>query len=564
MSDKQHPPSNENAGPSNPQLSRREFLKISGCGVFIFFTPLSVSELALPQQRREYPDNLGAYLKIGDDGRVTLYCSKIEMGQGIYTSMAQILSFRYFIKEYLNRNAQFMIQENKRRILAILFTGVLMGALDISIVGPAIPAIEKTLDVDSRLLGWIFSIYVLFNLVGISLFARLSDIYGRQKIYIISLLIFGLGSLVVSLAHDFNVLLTGRAIQGFGASGIFPVASAVIGDIFPPEKRGRMLGIIGAVFGIAFIIGPVIAGILLSYFPWNSLFLINLPVVVVLIIASRRNLPSAGVESKGLFDWKGILTLGLMLASFTFGVNNLEASRFAESLMSASVLPFLLAALVLLVLNLVIEKNADNPIIKLDYLRNRQFVIAGIIAVATGVLQASFVFIPSYAVGIFEIDSSSASFMLVPLVLATAIGSPVFGRLIDTYGSRRIIILALLLASAGFYLLHTVEANRILFYGSGVLIGLGLSVLAGSSLRYIMLNETSVVDRAITQGMLTIFISLGQLTGASLIGVIIARAENVQGYRNVFLYQGIMLVFILVIAFFLKSHSREIETKETR
>ncbi|MGC9344260.1 MAG: molybdopterin cofactor-binding domain-containing protein [Bacteroidales bacterium] len=92
MSDKQYPPSNENAGPSNPQLSRREFLKISGCGVFIFFTPLSVSELALPQQRREYPDNLGAYLKIGDDGRVTLYCSKIEMGQGIYTSMAQMLA----------------------------------------------------------------------------------------------------------------------------------------------------------------------------------------------------------------------------------------------------------------------------------------------------------------------------------------------------------------------------------------------------------------------------------------------------------------------------------------
>jgi MFS family permease len=113
-----------------------------------------------------------------------------------------------------------------KKILAILFTGVLMGALDIAIVGPAIPSIEITLSVDPRLLGWIFSIYVLFNLVGVSFFARLSDIYGRRNIYIVSLMLFGLGSVVVSISGDYTALLSGRAIQGLGASGIFPVASA--------------------------------------------------------------------------------------------------------------------------------------------------------------------------------------------------------------------------------------------------------------------------------------------------------------------------------------------------
>ena len=456
-----------------------------------------------------------------------------------------------------------MNQANNRRILAILFTGVLMGALDISIVGPAIPSIENTLNVEPRSLGWIFSIYVLFNLVGISLFARLSDIYGRRNIYLLSLMIFGAGSLVVSLSGDFTSLLTGRAIQGFGASGIFPVASAVVGDIYPPEKRGRVLGIIGAVFGIAFIIGPIIAGILLSYFKWNALFLINLPVVVVLIIASHRYLPSVKVDSPGLFDWKGILTLGLMLASFTYGINNIEASHFMESLVSVKVLPFLLSAVVFLILNFRIEKTAANPIIKLEYLKNRQFVIAGTIAVATGILQASFVFIPTFAVGIFKISSSSASFMLVPLVIATAVGSPVFGRLIDAYGSRLFILIALVLSAAGFYLLQAIFESKALFYAAGILIGLGLSVLAGSSLRYIMLNETSVVDRAVTQGMLTIFISLGQLTGASLIGVIIAQAEGMQGYRNVFLFQALLLLLVLVVGFFLKSHAAEIATKRS-
>ena len=146
------------------------------------------------------------------------------------------------------------------QILIILFIGVLMGALDISIVGPAIPSIEKTIMISQKNLSWIFSIYVLFNLVGISLMAKLSDFFGRRWIYLISVAIFGIGSLVVASAHDFTFLLIGRGIQGFGSSGIFPVAAAVIGDIFPVEKRGRAVGLIGAVFGIAFMMGPFIAG----------------------------------------------------------------------------------------------------------------------------------------------------------------------------------------------------------------------------------------------------------------------------------------------------------------
>lgn len=454
-----------------------------------------------------------------------------------------------------------MNKKSDRRILAILFTGVLMGALDISIVGPAIPSIEEKLLVDPRLLGWIFSIYVLFNLTGVSLFARLSDIFGRRSIYITSLGIFALGSLIVSISHSFSSLLIGRAVQGFGASGIFPVASAVVGDIFPQEKRGRVLGLIGAVFGLAFLIGPIIAGILLNFFEWTVLFVINIPIALLLILVSIRNIPQTRVETVGLFDWKGILSLGLMLATFTFGINQIDSTNFAGSLLSAKVFPFLLGALAFLIATFLIEKQAENPIIKLSYFGNRQILVAGAIAVATGILQSSFVFIPNFAVGAFHIEASEASFMLVPLVLATAIGSPLFGRLIDLYGSKIIIVIGLILAAAGFYLLHLSFESKWLFYSSGVLIGLGLSVLSGSSLRYIMLNETSLPDRAVTQGMLTIFISLGQLTGASLIGVIIANKEGTAGYENVFLLQALFLTLIICSAFLLKNRRSELQVQ---
>jgi EmrB/QacA subfamily drug resistance transporter len=452
------------------------------------------------------------------------------------------------------------MSEDKKRdtnIIILLFTGVLMGALDISIVGPAIPSIEQTIKIEPRLLGWIFSVYVLFNLTGIPLFARLSDIFGRKNIYVISLAIFALGSLIVSLSGSFPILIAGRAVQGFGASGIFPVASAIVGDQFPAEKRGRILGLLGAVFGFAFIIGPILAGTLLHYFDWNVLFLINLPIAFILILFSFKILPNTKVETPNHFDWKGIIGLGLMLGSFAYGMSNIESKSFGQSLVSSGVLPFLVASVVLLFITIYIERRAPAPIVKTSLFYNREIRLVGVIAMATGILQSSFVFIPNFAVGLFNVSPSAASFMLLPVVLATAIGSPLFGRLIDSVGSKVVIIIGLVLAITGFYLLHLANDQKLLFYSSGALIGFGLSVLSGSSLRYIMLNEVDKTDRAITQGMLTIFVSLGQLTGAALIGVIIAHASGVTGFRNVFLYESVLLLLVVFFALRLKNRAEE-------
>ncbi|MCC7512650.1 MAG: MFS transporter, partial [Anaerolineae bacterium] len=151
-----------------------------------------------------------------------------------------------------------MTDKTRNQLLLVLFLGVLMGALDIAIVAPALPAIQTYYGIGDRALTWTFTIYVLFNLIGTPLMAKLSDTFGRRSIYILDIVLFALGSLFVALApaNLFAGLLFGRALQGLGAGGIFPVASAVIGDTFPPEKRGGALGLIGAVFGLAFLIGP--------------------------------------------------------------------------------------------------------------------------------------------------------------------------------------------------------------------------------------------------------------------------------------------------------------------
>jgi EmrB/QacA subfamily drug resistance transporter len=439
--------------------------------------------------------------------------------------------------------------------MVLLFVGVLMGALDISIVGPAIPSIEEALKIDNLYIGWIFSIYILFNLMGISLFARLSDIFGRRIIYVIALLIFAMGSLIVSFSNSFELLLAGRAIQGFGASGIFPVATAIVGDIFPPDKRGKMLGIIGAVFGLAFMIGPFVAGVMLHYFTWNTLFIINVPIAALLIYYSFKILPAKSTSTINTkIDWSGIIFLGVGLAAFTFGVNNIEVTN-PSSLLSNKVLLSLLIALISFVALLFSEKKATNPILKFSFFKNNQIVFAGILAIVTGLIQSVFVFIPKFVVDNFHVSPSTASFMLTPFVLATAVGSPIFGRMIDKYGVKPIIICGLSFLFVGFMLLYATDNSFVLYYCSGAAIGLGLSVLSGSSLRYIMLNNTDVNDRAISQGMVTIFTSVGQLSGAAIVGIILAMKSN--SYNTLFLGLAI-IIFLTALSFVIRFNNEKI------
>ncbi len=449
----------------------------------------------------------------------------------------------------------------KGKVLALLFTGVLMGALDISIVGPALPAIEQTLHVEHRLLSWVFSIYVLFNLVGVSLLAKLSDQYGRRNIYIFSVSVFALGSAIVAFATNIELLLIGRAIQGFGASGIFPVASAVIGDIFPPEKRGRTLGMIGAVFGIAFIIGPIIAGVLLKFFSWNSLFLVNLPIAAVVIFFSMRLLPSKKAIAKPHFDIPGMLLMAVMLSSFAFGLNNIEASEGINSLLNKKVLPFLLLAAISLAAFIAFEKKSPSPIVKIPLFNQKQIRIVGIVAFMAGIIQAVTIFVPQMAVDLYGVTTSKASFMLIPFVLAIAVGAPLSGRIVDNAGSRVVIISGLILSTIGLLIISINPSSLTNFYISGIMLGIGTSMLQGSAIRYIMLNEVIPAERALGQGIITLFTSTGQMTGATTLGLIIASFQNhIIGYSSGFLFVCILGMLVAIVSTQLKSRKEEIST----
>jgi MFS family permease len=448
------------------------------------------------------------------------------------------------------------MKEN-RQILTLLFVGVLMGALDIAIIGPAFTTIRNSFHASDRLIPWLLNIYILCNLVSTPLMGKLSDLIGRKWIYILDILIFALGSIVVIASNSFGMVLVGRAIQGFGAGGIFPVASAVIGDTMPKEKQGSALGLIGAVFGLAFIIGPILGGALLLIH-WKLIFVINLPLAAILIPWAYKIMPSKRISAKISLDWAGLLTLMVSLTAYVYSINQVDPTRLTESILRWNVLPVYLFAVILLPVFFFLQKRTDVPVFPPRLLQARQLVISFAIAFGAGLAQLVVVYLPSIAQIRFMVSDAQSSFMLMPLVVALFFSAPLAGRLIDKLGSRIILQAGLLILASGQFIFSFLLTGKAWFYFAEVLVGIGMAFLVGAPLRYIMNRETHEEERASGQALLTLFTSTGQLSGAAFTGALVASlGGGLEGYRLSFKILIGIIVILFLSSFGLKSRPSE-------
>jgi MFS family permease len=441
-----------------------------------------------------------------------------------------------------------VIPREQRSLLALLFGGVLLAALDIAIVGPALPAIRVSYEVGSRGLSWVFSAYVLFYLLGAPLLAKISDRIGRRAVYAQSLGLFAAGSLLVAAAPTFEVLLLGRAIQAFGAGGIFPVAAAVIAEVVPSAQRGRVLGLIGATFGLAFLLGPMLGGLLLHW-SWRWLFLINVPIAAVLIGVGLRLLPSSSAARPARFDASGAALLAMSLAGIVWCLSELDTAALPDSLLSARIWPSWALVAVALPAFWLVEKRAPDPVLHPDLFRSGQLRLVGTIALAAGLVEAGMVFLPDIAVLGLGVDASAASLMMLPLVLTLTVGAPVAGRLLDRAGARVVVQSGLALTIVGLALFAFLPLDTTSFYLAGGAIGFGLSGLLGAPLRYITLQEAGTERRGAGQGLLTLFLSIGQLVGAAAIGGVVASsASELGGYKQALLAVAVACCIALMLS----------------
>src|SRR3954468_14309523 len=179
----------------------------------------------------------------------------------------------------------------KLEVLIAVMLGLFLGALDQTIVGPALPTIVGQLS-GNDLYIWVVTIYLLTSTISVPFWGKASDLYGRKPIFLIGIVIFLIGSALSGLSQNMGMLILFRGIQGIGAGSLFPVALAIIGDMFTPAERGKYQGLFGAVFGIAFVAGPLIGGFLTESVGWHWIFYVNIPIGIVSLFFITRLLPT--------------------------------------------------------------------------------------------------------------------------------------------------------------------------------------------------------------------------------------------------------------------------------
>jgi predicted MFS family arabinose efflux permease len=243
-------------------------------------------------------------------------------------------------------------------------------------------------------------------------------------------------------------------------------------------------------------------------------------------------------------------------------MNQFDTSVPWESLTSTRVWPFLLVSAVLVPVFLASEKRVERlggrPVLRTGLITKRQVALVSVFATGAGVIEAAFVFMTDFTTNALELSDRSASFMLLPLVTAVSVTSPIAGRVLDSVGSKRIVTIGLVFMAIGMSILGWVAPSTISFVLGSVSIGIGLACLLGSALAYILLNEAEVAERTVAQGINTLFLSVGQLLGAAGIGAIAASATSaVTGYQAAFSWIAILCLVLGLLTFLLDDRRKE-------
>jgi MFS family permease len=441
---------------------------------------------------------------------------------------------------------------NSRFLLPLLFTGVLMGALDLAIIGPALPAIEAEFGMNSQQLSVLFNAYVLCQMIGTPLLAKAGDRAGPRQAYVFSIALFALGSLLLVIATTPQMLYWGRAVQGFGAGGIFPIAAAVIGNTLPAKERGPALGILGTVFGLAFIIGPVMGGVLLP-FGWHWLFAINLPIAAVLAAGALWLLPAKGAATRKPVDSAGIILLATLLTALVVGIDQLDTTAVLASLRTWPVAGPLVLAAVLVPVFWRVEQRAVDPIIRPGLLRSRPIITASVIGAGVGAIQAAGAFYPALAVAAVGVSQSGAAWLQLPGVLVATVASPVAGRLINTVGVRMLVTVGLALAAVSVLIFGLATLTIPVFIAASMLGSMGLGGVLGAPLRVVILDHSQPAERGAAQGLLSNFTSAGRLLGAAFVGTLAATAGGgTVGYQAAFVGVAVIAAAMAALGLLLK------------
>jgi EmrB/QacA subfamily drug resistance transporter len=325
----------------------------------------------------------------------------------------------------------------KMEILFAVMLGLFLGALDQTIVGPALPTIVTQLSGNDYYV-WAITIYLLTSTISVPFWGKLSDLYGRKPIFMIGIVIFLIGSALSGLSQNMAMLILFRGIQGIGAGSLFPVALAVIGDLFTPQERGKYQGLFGAVFGIAFVAGPLIGGFLTENVGWHWIFYVNIPIGIVALIVIQRLLPTVKTPSATRnFDLIGGFIFTVAMVFLLVGLTNKQFGDWNE----VAVGGFILVGIIGTLLFIFAESRAKEPIIPLGLWKGRTYSATMVsVFFAAFAFFGAIVFLPRWFQVVEGFSPTNSGLAALPLMIGLIGSSIISGLIVSRTGHYKWLI----------------------------------------------------------------------------------------------------------------------------
>jgi EmrB/QacA subfamily drug resistance transporter len=410
----------------------------------------------------------------------------------------------------------------KLEILGAILLAMFLFALDQTVVGVALPEIITDLG-GNELYTWAVTIYLLTSTISGPIYGKLSDLYGRRPIVIFAVSLFLISSALCGLSQEMWQFILFRGLQGLGGGAVFPIALAVIADLYTPAERGKYLGLFGAVFGMSSLVGPGLGGLLTDTVGWNWIFFINIPIGLVSLFILWRLLPAIKRPEAGRnIDYLGAAVFAAAIASFLIGLTNKQTGQWTDPAVGG----LIVLGLALGALFLYIESRVPEPIVPLALFRLRTFTIsvAATFLAAFGFFNA-IIFLPRWFQTVAGASATESGYNLLPLLAGMIFAAIASGQIVARVGRYKVLMVgSLVLLAFALFLMTNLRADtdRPVLWLWMVIAGLGI----GPSLAVFTLIVQNAVspDRiGVATSSLTFFQQIGGTVGLTIGGTLFAE-----------------------------------------
>jgi EmrB/QacA subfamily drug resistance transporter len=407
--------------------------------------------------------------------------------------------------------------------LAVLVTGALAYALSQTMIAPALPAIQDELNASTTLVTFALTGFLLTASIATPIAGRLGDMFGKERVLVITLVIFGLGSLVCALSHSIALLIAGRAIQGIGGA-VFPLSFGIIRDEFPREKVATGIGLISATFGIGGGAGLVLSGVIVDHLAYEWIFWLALIAVIPAVICTHLFVPRSPVTSPARIDWAGAALLAGGLASLLIAISEGDSWGWT----STTFIGLIALAVLLLTYWVRFEFRHPEPLVDMRMMRRRPVFTTNLTAFLVGFgMFGSYILIPQFvqvdpAAGFgFGSSVTEAGLFMLPSAIVMLFAGPISGWMGARAGSKLPLLIGTVLASVSFGLLAVWHDSHLPIYLGTTLMGLGIG-FAFAAMANLIVEAVDQSQTGVATGMNTIMRTIGGAIGGQVSASIVA------------------------------------------